>query len=102
MAIHRIPELYADNLNTLKRVLDALEQLTKIEGLFAAEIRVKVDDVESWAVIGWGEAGDPCILRFEDDVQKPDPLPQLPSGIGPNVWTINKETKHFGQSDLTE
>lgn len=93
MAIHRIPELYADNLNTLKRVLDALEQLTKIEGLFAAEIRVKVDDIESWAVIGWGEAGEPAILRFEDDFEPP---------------TINKDwlqgiyTTTFGQSDLAE
>lgn len=90
MAMQRIPELYADNLDTLKNVLVALEELTKIDGVFAAEIRVRVDDVESWAVIGWGDAGEPCILRFEDDFE---PI-LTPATTGkdwlpnPNIYTI--------------
>lgn len=96
MAIHRLPELYEDNLITLTKVLHALEDLTKIDGLFACEIRVKIDDVESWAVIGWGEAGEPAVLRFEDDF-----VPILTSGkewipAPPLTFTV------YGQSDLAE
>lgn len=61
----KIPELYPENLDTLKAVMENLERLSSIEGVFGIEIRVKVDDVDAWAVIGWGESGDPCLLRFE-------------------------------------
>lgn len=84
--IHRIPELYESNLITLTQVLHALEDLTKVDGLFACEIRVRVDDVESWAVIGWGEAGEPCVLRFEDDF-KPILSVSEPKA---QIYTINK------------
>lgn len=59
------PELYYENLEALKNVMGALDGLVSIDGVFDLEIRVKVDDVEAWAVIGYGESGDPCVLRFE-------------------------------------
>ena len=86
-----IPELYDDNLTTLKHVLKALEDVSHIDGVFQAEIRVKVDDVESWAVIGWGEAGEPCVLRFEYDEPEPEPLV---TKISPNIH-INPTTIPF-------
>lgn len=60
------PELYIENLATLQVVMSKLDNLVEINGVFDLEIRVKVDDVNSWAVIGYGESGDPCILRFEN------------------------------------
>lgn len=59
------PELYKENLITLNEVLSNLDSIAGLPGVFDVEIRVKVDDVASWAVIGYGESGDPCILRFE-------------------------------------
>lgn len=61
----KTPELYFENLTTLKVVMDKLDELVSIDGLFDIEIRVRVDDVDAWAVIGYGESGDPCVLRFE-------------------------------------
>lgn len=102
MATHRICELYEDNLETLRLVLHSLDDLTKIKGLFACEIRVKVDDVDSWAVIGFGEAGDPCILRFEDDFEpiltpskwNPD-VPQTWKPGGGFIYTDPKDPFKF-------
>lgn len=62
-----IPELYDSDLQTLQYVMSTLEDVSRVDGVFSVEIRVKTDDVSSWAVIGWGESGDPCILRFEKD-----------------------------------
>lgn len=58
-------EIYEDNMITLTNVLHSLEDVSKIDGVFEVEIYVRIDDVKDWAVIGWGEAGDPCVLRFE-------------------------------------
>lgn len=60
-----IPELYPENLETLKHVMARLDLLGKIEGVFEVEIYVRVDDVDTWAVIGYGDSGDPCLMRFE-------------------------------------
>lgn len=61
------PELYPENLRTLQALMDQVENLSTIDGVFELEIRVRIDDLTSWAVIGWGESGDPCVLRFEKD-----------------------------------
>lgn len=61
-----VPELYLEDLQTLQKVMERLEDFS-ISGVFAVEIKVKVDDTNTWAVIGWGEAGDPCLLRFEKE-----------------------------------
>lgn len=63
-------ELYPENLNTMLELMKALPELSAIDGVFEVEVRVRVDDMDIWAVIGWGEAGDPCVLRFEE-VPKP-------------------------------
>lgn len=60
-------ELYSEDLETLRRLTDMLPALASVDGVFEIEIRVRVDDVFTWAVIGYGEAGDPCVLRFERD-----------------------------------
>lgn len=60
----KIPELYQENLDALSNALREFEGI-ETSGLFDLELRVKIDDVECWAVIGYGESGDPCILRFE-------------------------------------
>lgn len=62
-----VPELYREDLVVLTEVFDHLETLSQVSGVFAVEIRVKAADVNSWAVIGWSESGDPAILRFEQD-----------------------------------
>lgn len=72
-------ELYEEDLNTLITVLDCLEDLSKVEGLFEVEIRVRVDDVDTWAVVGYGESGDPCVLRFESAPELVNPWPSLPN-----------------------
>lgn len=90
--VYKIPELYDDNLETLRQVLQSLEGLTTISGLFACEIRVKVDAVEAWAVIGWGEAGEPCVLRFEDDEAVPPVQGAFLPPPTPYVYTINQAT----------
>lgn len=61
----KIPELYPENLDTLKTIMNRIETLAKIDGVFEVEIRVRVDDLDTWAVIGYGESGDPCLLRFD-------------------------------------
>lgn len=60
-----IPELYPENLDTLKHIMNRLDLFAKIDGVFGVEVRVRVDDLDTWAVIGYGESGDPCLLRFE-------------------------------------
>lgn len=60
-----IPELYPENLDTLKHIMARLDLFARIDGVFEVEVRVRIDDVDIWAVIGYGEAGDPCLLRFE-------------------------------------
>jgi hypothetical protein len=78
-----VSELYPENLETLIKVTDALPDLSFIDGVFEVEVRVRVDaESDTWAVIGYGEAGDPCILRFEETV-KPAPKPPL--------YTINNQ-----------
>lgn len=59
------PELYATDLRALEKLMTALEDISAINNVYEVEIRARVDDVDTWAVIGWGEAGDPCILRWE-------------------------------------
>lgn len=60
-----IPELYLENLETLKELVIKLDELIIIKGIFEIEIRVRIDDVDTWAVIGYGESGDPAVVRFE-------------------------------------
>lgn len=60
-----IPELYPENLDTLKHIMARVPLLANIDGVYEIEIRVRVDDVDTWAIIGYGESGDPCLLRFE-------------------------------------
>lgn len=75
-------EWYPENLKSLLEVMDALPALAAIDGLFEIEVRVRVDDMETWAIIGYGESGDPCVLRFEEPIK---PLPP----VKPNILTIN-------------
>lgn len=60
-------ELYKEELLALSRILSYVEDIANQDGVFDVEIRIRVDDTEQWAVLGYGEAGDPCVLRFEDD-----------------------------------
>lgn len=76
-------ELYHDDLNTLLELLDRVEDLAMVDGVSEIEIRVRVNEESTWAVLGYGESGNPCVLRFEET---PKPLP-----IKPNVYTINKD-----------
>lgn len=76
-------ELYSTDLETLNILLQYVEDISS-EAIFMVEIRVKLHDERHWVVLGWGEAGDPCVLRFESD---PEPVVVKPNyGI-----TINKD-----------
>lgn len=57
-------ELYQEDLLTLSRLLDYVEELAVQDGVIDVEIRVKFD-ADNWAVLAYGEAGDPAIIRFE-------------------------------------
>lgn len=61
----KTPELYPENLETLKHIMARLDLFGNIEGVFGIEVRVRIDDLDTWVVIGYGESGDPCLLRFE-------------------------------------
>lgn len=74
-------ELYPEDLQTMLDVMVHLENIASIYGVFEVEIRVRIQDTNTWTILGYGEAGDPCVLRFEE-TKKPDPLK-------PNVYTIN-------------
>ena len=63
----KIPELYPENLDTLKTIMARIPTLARIDGVFELEVRVRVDDLDIWAIVGYGEAGDPCLLRFESE-----------------------------------
>lgn len=88
-------ELYETELQTLSRLLGYVEDVSNHEGVFEVEIWVRLDDVDTFAVLGWGESGDPCVLRFEPK-KKPAPVYRNPSpGI---ITTINKN-QPFGPED---
>lgn len=58
-------ELYESDLRNLANLLGYVEDVANNEGVFDVQIRVRFDDTEYWAVLGYGEAGDPAIIRFE-------------------------------------
>src|SRR6266498_554234 len=99
MATFKTPNLYEDDLITLTHVLNSLEDIARIEGVFSCEIRVKLDyvDSDSWIVVGWGDATEPAILRFEDDepALKVDPQPKPDSGKI-QLYTINSLNPETG------
>lgn len=77
-------ELYPENLKTMLELMDKVEELAAINGVYEVEIRARVDDVETWTVLGYGESGDPCVLRFEEP-EKPAPPPN-------KLYTINQNS----------
>lgn len=77
-------ELYEDDLRNLANLLGYVEDVANNDGLLEVEIRVKlVNDSTAWAILGFGEAGDPCVLRFEKD-----PAPVVPIKVN-FPYTIN-------------
>lgn len=58
-------ELYEDDLRNLANLLGYVEDVANQEGVFDVQIRVRFDDTEYWAVLGYGESGDPAVIRFE-------------------------------------
>lgn len=61
----KTPELYPEHLETLKHVMARIPLLANIDQIDEVEVRIRMNNVDIWAVIGYGEAGDPCLLRFE-------------------------------------
>lgn len=72
-------EWYPEDLQALLEVMEKLPDLAVIEGIYEVEVKVRTD-MDAWAVIGYGESGDPCVLRFEEPVKEP---------VKPNLYTIN-------------
>ena len=62
-----IPELHYEDLQAIGRVTEFLDDVAAVRGIHAVEIRIKTEDPTAWAVIGYSEAGDPALLRFEKD-----------------------------------
>lgn len=82
-------ELYAENLHTLLDTIDSLDKIASIDGVCEVEIRVRFEDVKTWAVVGYDYAsGDPCVLRFEVDADsKPLKLnTAYPYTINQDYW----------------
>lgn len=65
VATCKTPEIYLDDLVAIQKLMEKLQDISSVNNVFEVEIHARVDDVDTWTVIGWGEAGDPCILRFE-------------------------------------
>lgn len=63
-AMSKIPELYPENLDSLKHIMARLNLFGRIEGVFEVEVHVRIDNIDTWIVIGYGESGNPCLLRF--------------------------------------
>lgn len=61
-------ELYEGDLCTLQEVLQYLDSFMDIGGIVDVEIRIKPVNSNIWAVVGYGESGDPAVIRFEEDV----------------------------------
>jgi hypothetical protein len=59
------PELYKDDLVAIVQVFDRLDDIGIIPGLEEVEISVRFFEDSSWIVIGYGETGEPCVLRIE-------------------------------------
>lgn len=76
-------ELYPDDLRTMINIMGYVEDVANVEGVSDIEIKVRINDEETWTVLGYGESGDPCVLRFE--------APIKPVIVKPNPFTINRE-----------
>lgn len=59
------PELYKDDLKAIIRLLDSVEKIANDEAVFDVEVRVRLYGDNTWIVLGYGETGDPAVIRFE-------------------------------------
>lgn len=86
-------ELYDSDLRQLANLLGYVEDVANNESVEDLEIRIKLVDSGVWAVLGYGEAGDPCVLRFE-------PVVKANIHINPSTfpYTINHD-RPLGNSD---
>ena len=87
-------EIYRDDLDALKALFEYLEDISAIDGVYQAEIRVKFDEANTWAVVGWGESGDPCLLRFDADTDKTVKIsfPSAPYTVNPGLTAFEGNT----------
>ncbi len=86
-----MPELYKDDLHLLTDLLEYVDQIANHANVCEIEIRARIFEGEDWAVLGYGEAGDPCVLRFERDTPPYTPPIKLAPGVIP--YTINEVKK---------
>jgi hypothetical protein len=78
-------ELYKEDLDLLTKLLPYVEDIAGENNVYEVEVRVRLFEGDTWAVLGYGEAGDPCVLRFEEDPKPVEPVYRI------NPFTINKD-----------
>lgn len=94
-------ELYDTDLRTLAGLLGYVEDVANNEDVEDLEIRIKLVNSDVWAVLGYGEAGDPCVLRFEPTTKvhiNPNPFIN-PTPLFP--YTINSD-RPLGVSEYNQ
>lgn len=79
-------ELYPEDLKVAMEMFEKLAELAGMEHLHAVEIRFRAND-GPWITVGYGEAGDPCILNIEPEYTYVPP-PKLNDFTG-LPYTIN-------------
>jgi hypothetical protein len=67
-------EFYPEDLQTMLDVMDRIVGLASIDGVHEIEVRFRINDMDSWVVVGYGEAGDPCVLRIEEPIKPVTPI----------------------------
>lgn len=95
-------EIYRSDLNALAEIFDILEEISSLAGVYQTEIRVKFDEDNTWAVVGWGESGDPCLLRFDHDpvpakIIFPTTVQPFKSGVDFNVYGNTSSPQSDGE-----
>lgn len=81
-------ELIKSDITAVLEMMEHLDTLAAVQGTFEVEIRFRTEG-DDWITIGYGESGDPAVLKIE----AVEPLAPV---VKPNVFTINRQDVGIG------
>lgn len=79
-------ELYKEDLEVAVEMFERLAEFASMPHLHEVEIRFRAND-GPWITVGYGEAGDPCILKIEPAYSPNTNINDF--GGGSYIYTIN-------------